>query len=110
MKKYFHECKDKEIRLNIKYILSLFYIFLATFIIIFSTLIYTTSAAAENYSFISKWGSHGDSDGQFEEPTGIAIDSLNDIYVSDMDFENCCNPLHHIIQKFMNNGTFITKW
>ena len=99
--------------MNIKIILSLFYIFLATFIIIiFSTFTYTTSAvaAAENYTFVNKWGSHGDSNGQFEEPTGIAIDSLNDVYVSDMDFENCCNPLHHTVQKFTDNGTFITKW
>ena len=96
--------------MNIKYILSLFYIFLATFIIIFSTFTYTTSAAAENYTFVNKWGSQGDSDGEFEEPTGIAIDSLNDVYVSDMDFENCCNPLHHTVQKFSHNGTFITKW
>ncbi len=27
-----------------------------------------------------------------------------------MDFENCCNPLHHTVQKFINDGTFITKW
>lgn len=57
-----------------------------------------------------KWGSQGDSDGQFEEPTGIAIDSSNKVYVSDMDFQNCCNQLHHRIQKFNEDGTFITKW
>ncbi len=26
-----------------------------------------------------------------------------------MNFENCCNPLHHTVEKFLNNGTFITK-
>lgn len=108
MKKYFHECK--EIRLNINNLLSLFYIFSVTFIFTFSTFTYTTYAAAENYTFVNMWGSKGDSNGQFEEPTGIAIDSLNNVYVSDMDFENCCNPLHHTVQKFTDNGSFITKW
>jgi DNA-binding beta-propeller fold protein YncE len=102
--------KIKNTRLNINNVLFFSYIFLATFIIIFSTFTYTTYAAAENYTFVNKWGSHGDSDGQFEEPTGIVIDSSNDVYVSDMDFENCCNPLHHIVKKFTDNGSFITKW
>ena len=80
--------------------------------IIFNILNETKYVAAidEEYSFINKWGSHGDSNGEFEEPTGIAIDSSNNVYVSDMDFENCCNPLHHTVQKFMNDGSFITKW
>lgn len=107
-----NDVKIKKISFNIPLNLILsFYILLAS-VFIFYTLTEPIYAAPviEEYSFVNKWGSHGNSDGQFEEPTGIAIDSLNDIYVSDMDFENCCNPLHHIIQKFMNNGTFITKW
>jgi hypothetical protein len=32
------------------------------------------------------------------------------VYVSDMDFENCCNPEHHRVQKFNSNGGFLTKW
>jgi DNA-binding beta-propeller fold protein YncE len=80
--------------------------------IIFNILNETKYVAAieEEYSFINKWGSHGDSNGEFEEPTGIVIDLSNNVYVSDMDFENCCNPLHHTVQKFMNDGSFITKW
>ncbi len=27
-----------------------------------------------------------------------------------MDFEDCCNPIHHRIQNFADDGTFITKW
>ena len=27
-----------------------------------------------------------------------------------MDFENCCNPLHHTVQKLTDDGSFITKW
>jgi sugar lactone lactonase YvrE len=103
--------KIKKIQQNITTIFLSFYIILVS-TIIFNTLTEAINAyAIEQYPFINKWGSHGDADGQFEEPTGIATtDSLNNVYVSDMDFENCCNPLHHTVQKFMNNGTFSTKW
>ncbi len=36
-----------------------------------------------NGTFISKWGTPGTSEGQFEEPTGIAVDSLGNVYVVD---------------------------
>jgi sugar lactone lactonase YvrE len=102
--------KIKKIQQNITTIFLSFYIILVS-TIIFNTLTEAINAyAIEQYPFVNKWGSHGDSNGQFEEPTGIAIDSSNNVYVSDMDFENCCNPLHHTVQKFMNDGTFITKW
>ena len=114
MKLYSYEQIDGQINkrpVNFTNIYLSFYILLAS-VFIFYSLTETTYAAAviEQYAFVNKWGSHGDNDGQFEEPTGIAIDSLNNAYVSDTDFENCCNPLHHTVQKFMNNGTFITKW
>ena len=51
------------------------------------------SYAAGEYTFVRKWGSQGNGDGLFEEPTGIAIDSSNSVYVSDMDFEKCCSRL-----------------
>jgi sugar lactone lactonase YvrE len=103
--------KIKKIQQNIiTTILLSFYIILAS-TIIFNSLTEATNAYAitEQYLFANKWGSHGNSDGQFEEPTGVGIDSSNNVYVSDMDFQDCCNPLHHTVQKFMNNGTFITK-
>ena len=116
MKSYFKDNnkdddrKIKKIQQNITTVLFSFYIMLAS-IIIFNSLTEVINAyAIEEYAFVNKWGSHGDDNGQFEEPTGIVIDSLNNVYVSDMDFENCCNPLHHTVHKFMNNGTFITKW
>ena len=34
------------------------------------------STAGEEYSFVKKWGTQGDVDNQFEEPTGIGIDHL----------------------------------
>ena len=33
--------------------------------------------------FIRKWGSHGNDDGQFNWPTGIAVESDDDIVVAD---------------------------
>jgi tripartite motif-containing protein 71 len=33
-----------------------------------------------NGSFITKWGTLGSGDGQFEEPTSIALDSSGNVY------------------------------
>jgi tripartite motif-containing protein 71 len=53
-------------------------------------------------SFITKWGSKGEGDGQFVSPGAVAVDSSDNVYVADQ--------LNHRIQKFDSNGTFITKW
>src|SRR5918996_2734082 len=53
-------------------------------------------------NFITSWGSEGTGDGQFLHAHGIAIDSSDNVYVSD-DGRN-------IIQKFDSNGEFITSW
>ena len=34
-------------------------------------------------NFITKWGSEGDGEGQFDIPEGIAIDSSGNVYVAD---------------------------
>ena len=44
----------------------------------------------------------GTSSGQFENPVGIAIDSDDFVYVTDIGT--------HDIQKFTSNGTFITAF
>ena len=56
-----------------------------------------------NGTFITKWGSSGNGDGQFSNPTGVAVDSSGNVYVGDAGNNNR-------IQKFNSNGTFITKW
>jgi DNA-binding beta-propeller fold protein YncE len=48
------------------------------------------------------WGSKGSGNGQFSIPYSIGIDSKDNIYVVDRE--------NHRVQKFDENGTFITKW
>jgi tripartite motif-containing protein 71 len=36
-----------------------------------------------NGAFITKWGSKGTADGQFEYPSGVAVDSSENVYVAD---------------------------
>jgi sugar lactone lactonase YvrE len=55
-----------------------------------------------NYTFVTKWGTQGNGDGQFYYPAGIAVDSSGNVYV--LDTEN------NRIQKFSADGTFVTKW
>jgi hypothetical protein len=54
------------------------------------------------YEFVTKWGSPGTGNSQFDFPHGVAIDNSNRVYVA--DFEN------HRIQKFNSNGNFVLKW
>ena len=63
-------------------------------------------------TFITKWSSNeldsygapqnGGGNGEFYNPTGIAIDSSDNVYVADTS--------NHRIQKFSSTGAFITKW
>jgi hypothetical protein len=52
--------------------------------------------------FITKWGTYGSEEGEFDSPTGIAVDSLGYVYVADR--------FNHRIQKFDSDGNFIAKW
>jgi tripartite motif-containing protein 71 len=52
--------------------------------------------------FKGMWGSHGPSDGQFNSPWGITVDSDGNVYVVD--------NFNHRIQKFSSKGIFISKW
>jgi DNA-binding beta-propeller fold protein YncE len=49
-----------------------------------------------------KFGQFGSGNGQFRTPIDIAIDSYNNVYVSDKDNQR--------IQVFDNNGTYITQF
>lgn len=50
----------------------------------------------------SSWGGTGAANGQFNRPTGIAVDHNGDVYVAD--------TMNHRIQKFNATGTFIAAW
>jgi DNA-binding beta-propeller fold protein YncE len=52
---------------------------------------------------LTTWGSKGTGDGQFDDPTSVAVDSKTDkIYVAD--------PINRRIQVFDADGKFLTKW
>lgn len=62
----------------------------------------TSAYAEERYGFVLKWGGMGTESGKFNEPTDIAIDSENNIYVVELRNKR--------IQKFTAQGEFIIKW
>jgi len=52
---------------------------------------------------LAVWGSKGAGDGQFDDPTSVAVDPTSDkVYVAD--------PRNQRIQVFDSSGKFITKW
>src|SRR5207247_6211397 len=60
-------------------------------------------------AFITKWGSYGTGDGEFENPAGVATDATGNVYVTSGAFEGCC-PVRGRIEKFTTTGTFLTQW
>jgi streptogramin lyase len=54
-------------------------------------------------SFVKSWGKKGNQNGQFSFADGVAVDSSENVYVSD-------GLRHSRIQKFDSDGTFITTW
>lgn len=52
--------------------------------------------------YLTKWGTYGTGAGEFDNPGGIAIDSLEYIYIADSNNDR--------IQKFNSNGNFIKQW
>jgi DNA-binding beta-propeller fold protein YncE len=52
---------------------------------------------------LTVWGSKGNGDGQFDDPTSVAVDpTANKVYVAD--------PRNKRIQVFNSDGKFLTKW
>ena len=56
----------------------------------------------EQINFVLKWGSRGSDKGEFKIPHSIAIDSFENLFVTD--------TANHRIQKFTSNGTFLMQW
>jgi len=61
-----------------------------------------STVGSETYVFVTKWGTYGSGDGQFLGPSGIAVDSTGNVYVTDNQ--------NNRIQKFSSDGTFLAKW
>jgi DNA-binding beta-propeller fold protein YncE len=53
-------------------------------------------------AFVTQWGRHGNGAGEFDAPSGLAVDRQGDVYVA--DFYN------HRIQKFSAGGKFLLQW
>jgi len=52
---------------------------------------------------LASWGRKGNGDGQFDDPTSVAVDpTTNKVYVAD--------PINKRVQVFDANGKFLTKW
>jgi tripartite motif-containing protein 71 len=51
--------------------------------------------------FLTKWGTNGSGNGQFNSPRDLTVDNNGDVYVVDY---------HLRVQKFAPDGRFITKW
>jgi|GEM_PF-328872 len=62
----------------------------------------TGFAGAEQYKYVTQWGSYGTLAGQFDSPQGIAVDDEGYVYVADLSNTR--------IQKFYPNGTYIREW
>ncbi|OPY29183.1 MAG: flagellar basal body rod modification protein [Methanocella sp. PtaU1.Bin125] len=53
-------------------------------------------------NLLTGWGSAGNGNGQFNNPSGIALDSNGDVYVVD--------TLNHRVQKFSGKGEYLLQW
>ena len=63
----------------------------------------TNEFVQKEYLFLSKWGSLGTGNGQFDYPIGVAVNpSTGNVYVADTG--------NNRIQVFDGSGTFITKF
>src|SRR5262245_2369157 len=58
--------------------------------------------AAQSYACIGTWGVQGSQNGQFFDPTGIAIDRADNIYVVDSQ--------NHRVQEFDPDCQFVLSW
>jgi len=61
-------------------------------------------------NFITKWGSEGTGNNQFTKPTGLTINSSNQIYIADITTEGYGTRYFKYLKKFDTNGNFLDKY
>jgi hypothetical protein len=59
---------------------------------------------AAGQTFITSWGTFGSGDGQFNQPTGVAVGGSGQIYVVDGAYSD------NRVQVFTPDGIFLRKW
>jgi len=60
------------------------------------------SFCSASISYVSKWGSGGTANGQFDNPSEIAVDATGNVYVVDTNNQR--------VQKFRGDGAFLLSW
>lgn len=60
------------------------------------------SLSLASIGFVSKWGSAGAANGQFNGPSEMAADATGNVYVVDTN--------NHRVQKFRGDGVFLLSW
>ncbi|MGD0282470.1 MAG: hypothetical protein ABSB95_08930 [Dissulfurispiraceae bacterium] len=79
-----------------------FWIMVVLFALLTVFCIRTEIVLADNYQCVAQWGSPGSGNGQFDNPSGVAVDSSGNVYVAD--------TFNYRIQKFDSNGNYLTQW
>jgi DNA-binding beta-propeller fold protein YncE len=65
-------------------------------------LLVNAASAAGPTKFVQEWGGFGAGAGQFNAPSGIAVDGAGNVYVIDAG--------NHRLQKFSESGVFLQQW
>jgi DNA-binding beta-propeller fold protein YncE len=76
-------------------------VFFLIFLLLLCAVVQTVSAG-ETYVYSGQWGTYGSTDGQFNRPVGITVDSAGNVLVADEG--------NNRVEKFTSNGSFLAKW
>jgi DNA-binding beta-propeller fold protein YncE len=72
-------------------------------VVLVFTLIIVQGVQADGYNLVDQWGTPGTGNGEFNAPSGIAVDKTGGyIYVNDEGNDR--------IQKFSSDRTYVTQW
>ncbi|MFL6229137.1 MAG: PxKF domain-containing protein [Pyrinomonadaceae bacterium] len=69
--------------------------------LLLSSLLILAVSASAGYNFLLQWGTEGSDPGQFTTPTGIAVDTSGNVYVTDQN---------NRVQKFDSSGTWLSQF